>query len=104
MKFKLLFDLQQPQIRYKWMVFSRIIAAIFGAYWLTSLITISLSLLLTYLGIIITEAILTATMLSFLIYSIIVIFIFSCKSLKIMWLWLIGLVAIANLLILIFKV
>lgn len=103
MDFKSFFNLQQPHARYKWMVFSRIMAAIFIAYWLAALITMAFSLLLTHFGVMITEAVLTASMISFIIYSILVIFIFSCKSLREMWLWLVILMIVFNILVFILQ-
>lgn len=99
MQFKSFFNMQQPNIRHKWMVFSRIIAAIFAGYLAVSMITIALTLILIRAKIVDSQAILSATLPSFLIYSVIVIFIFSCKSLKKMWLWMAGLIMFPSLVI-----
>lgn len=103
MQVKAFFDLTQPKIRYKWMVFSRILAAVFLGYLLSALISIATSLLCVKFGIADSQAVLSATLPSFLIYSMIVVFIFSCKSLQKMWSWLIGLNVMAFFIIILLE-
>jgi hypothetical protein len=73
--------------RYRWMVASRACAAAIGGYVLTSLATAALSLLLPrLLSIPRAEAVLTATLFSFVLYTGIVIWVFTTRSAARAWL------------------
>lgn len=90
--------LQDWLIRHEWRyrvgVFSRTLAALAGGYALTSLIVVALSLWLPMSK---GDAVLTATLLSFLIYSIVIMLVFSVKTALRAWLWLAGLSAVASI-------
>lgn len=72
--------------RYRWMVASRVLAAVVGAYALTSSALVLLALLWPLPQ---AEAVAASTMLSFLLYALIIIWIFTVKRLKTVWLGLI---------------
>lgn len=67
---------------YRWAVASRVLAAIFGGYLLTSLITALLGFLLPGPR---AEAVLTATMLGFAFYAGIVVWVFSASTATRAW-------------------
>jgi hypothetical protein len=69
--------------RYRWMVFSRCMAAIFGGYAMTTAITVFLSLALPWPRV---EAVLFAGYLSFIFYLIAIIWVFAAKSAWRAWL------------------
>lgn len=72
---------QKSITRYRWTVASRVLAASVGGYALTSLMTAVLSLGLPLLAFSTrAEAVLTATLWSFVLYTGIVIFVFSTRS------------------------
>ncbi|MGP1717614.1 MAG: hypothetical protein ACTS9Y_10595 [Methylophilus sp.] len=73
--------------RYRLMVASRILAAIIGGYALTSALSVLLALLLPVSR---SEATLAATMLSFVLYAAVVLWVFAARSVMHIWLWLIG--------------
>lgn len=68
---------------YRWMVASRILAAVAGGYALISVINILLALLLPLSK---AQAVEVSTMLSFAIYAGIIVWIFSVKRLRTLWL------------------
>jgi hypothetical protein len=81
------------QWRYRAGVVSRTLAAFAGGYALTSLLVVALSLWLPMgKG----DAVLTATMASFLIYTLVIMLVFSVKTALRAWLWLAGLSAVAS--------
>lgn len=80
--------------RYRTGVLSRTLAALAGGYALTSLMVIALSL---WLPLSKSDAVLTATLLSFLIYAVVIMLVFSVKTALRAWLWLAGLSAIASI-------
>lgn len=75
------------QRRYRWQVFSRVLAAGLGGYVLTSLITIALAQLLSRgLGILPAAAVVSATLLGFTVYTVLVCWAFSTRSATRAWL------------------
>lgn len=70
-------------------VAARILAAVAGGYALTSLITLALSHLLPRAGVLQAEAVLASTMVSFLIYAVIVMAVFHARTAWRAWLGLI---------------
>lgn len=75
---------------YRWSVASRALAAIAGGYALTSLIVLLLSLALPWVGVSQAEAVLASTILSFLIYTAIIMAVFHARSAGRAWALLIG--------------
>lgn len=69
--------------RYRWAVASRVLAAFVGGYVLSSLLLVLLSLIWPLPQ---AEAIGASTMLSFIIYPLIIIWAFSIKRLRTVWL------------------
>ena len=65
---------------YRWSVVSRAIAAIVGGYVIVSLLTIALSMLLVIAGMDKPEAVLAASMASFLFYAGIVMAVFYART------------------------
>lgn len=82
--------LRNPTPRPRLAVASRTIAGTLGAYGLTSLITIALSLLLARAGMAKTEAVIAATLASFAVFAVIAMAVFHAVSVTRAWLWLIG--------------
>lgn len=79
--------LDENSARYRWMVASRAVAAIVGGFVLTSLITAVLSLLLPRITATPrAEAVLIATLISFVFWTCIVLWIFTTRSAKRAWL------------------
>lgn len=75
------------QRRYRWQVFSRVLAAALGGYVLTSLMTISLSQLLSRgLGMLPAAAVVSATLAGFAVFTVIVCWVFSTRSATRAWL------------------
>lgn len=75
------------QRRYRWQVFSRVLAAALGGYALTSLIAIALAQLLARaFGVLPAAAVLGATLVSFVIFTVIVCWVFSTASATRAWL------------------
>jgi len=71
--------------RYRWSVISRVIAAVFGGYVLTSLLSITLSLLLSLVGVNKAEAVLAMSMASFLMFAFIVMAVFHARTAMRAW-------------------
>lgn len=71
-------------------VASRTLAGTLGAYALTSLITVALSLLLARAGMARTEAVIAATLASFAVFAAIAIAVFHATSAARAWLWLLA--------------
>ncbi|WP_290524528.1 hypothetical protein [Alcanivorax sp.] len=83
--------------RYRWAVFARVVAAFVGGYMLSSMVLLLLSLTLPLPQ---AEAIATGTMLGFILYALIIIWAFSIKRLRTVWLGLlIGSLACAPLIL-----
>jgi hypothetical protein len=73
---------------YRWMIASRVLAASVGAYILSSLSASVLALLLPLVtGMSRAEGVLTATLLSFVIYTCIALWVFCCRSAIRVWVW-----------------
>ena len=69
--------------RYRWAVASRVLAASVGGYVLSSLITLLLALLWPLPQ---AEAVGASTMLSFVFYAALILWVFHCKRLRTVWL------------------
>ena len=78
--------IREGAARYRWSAASRALAAIFGGYILTSLLSIALALLLTAFGMNKAEAVLATTMASFLMYAAIVMAVFHARTPTRAWL------------------
>lgn len=77
--------------RYRWMVLSRLIAGFIAGYLVASLFAIVLALLLPLISDTSqAEALLIATMWSFVLYAVIVIWAFTTRSALRAWLGLLG--------------
>jgi len=72
---------------YRWSVASRVAAATLGGYGLTSAATVLLALVLPLSK---ANAVVTASMLSFALYLLVVIWTFSIRSATRAWLWIVG--------------
>ncbi|MCB5185766.1 DUF3649 domain-containing protein [Methylobacillus gramineus] len=81
--------------RYRWMVASRILAAVVVGYALASAISILLALIWPIPK---AEAVLASTMLSFAIYAAVVLWVFATKSVLRAWIGLLIPLAIISLL------
>lgn len=68
--------------RYHWQVLSRLLAAIFGGYALTSAATVLLALIWPLPH---AQALLASTMLSFILYSGVVLWVFAIQRLRTVW-------------------
>ena len=86
------------QARGHWSVAFRIVAGAFGAYTLTSLVTVALSLLLARIGMGPVEAVTAATLASFAIFAGVAMAAFHARSAARAWGWLFGIVAPLGLL------
>lgn len=71
---------------YRWMVASRVLAAVVGGYTLTSAATVLLALVWPLPQ---AEAVAAATMLSFALYTVVILWVFAVKRLRTLWLGLI---------------
>lgn len=76
--------------RYRWMVVSRVFAALVGGYALTSAATVLLALIWPLPQ---AEAVLASSMLSFAFYTGVLMWAFAVKRLRTVWLGLLGAVA-----------
>ncbi|MFK4751780.1 hypothetical protein [Oceanobacter antarcticus] len=68
---------------YRWMVASRVLAAVVGGYALTSAATVLLALVWPLPQ---AEAVAATTMLSFTLYTVVILWIFTVKQLRTIWL------------------
>ena len=68
---------------YRWMVLSRTVAAVFGGYILTSAATVLLALIWPLPR---AEAVAASTMLSFILYTGVIVWIFTVRRLRNLWL------------------
>ena len=76
---------------YRWAVASRAMAAIFGGYILTVIMSdFTVALLYTYFDFSTAQAVFNGMSLSFLYYMLIAITIFSVSTASRAWLWLLG--------------
>lgn len=80
----------RPSARRRWSVLSRILAVTLGAYALTSLVTVALSLLLARIGMDRVEAVTAATLASFAIFALIAMMSFHARSAARAWAWLLS--------------
>ncbi len=72
--------------RYRWAIASRVLAAGLGGYGLTSLLSAVLALLLPWLtNASRADGVLAASLLSFTVYTVVVIWIFSTRSIWRVW-------------------
>jgi hypothetical protein len=85
------------QARGRWSAALRIVAGTLGAYSLTSLATIALSLLLARIGMDLVEAVTAATLVSFAIFAVIAMAVFHARSVARVWGWLLVLAVPAGL-------
>lgn len=69
----------------RWSVASRTVAGTLGAYGLTSLATIALSLLLGALGMASAQAVIAATLASFAIFAFVAMAVFHAQSARRAW-------------------
>lgn len=65
---------------YRWVITSRSVAAIFGGYGLAAAFAACLSLVLPQIGMSRPDAVLTATMLAFVLHAVAALWAFSCAS------------------------
>lgn len=79
--------------QYRLMVTSRVLAAVFGGYALTSAATVLLARLWPLPQ---AQAVAAATMLSFVLYAVIILWIFNARHLHSIWLWLVLLTTICT--------
>ncbi len=71
--------------RYRWLVTSRSVAAIFGGYLVAATWAASMSLWLQHTGMARVDAVTTATMLSFIVYVCAAIWVFAVASTRRAW-------------------
>ena len=81
--------------QYRWLVASRVLAAVLGGYALTSAASTLLALLWPLPQ---AEAVAASTMLSFALYTLIIIWIFASQRLRTVWLGLLSATALCTLL------
>ncbi len=86
-----------------WQLVARIVAAVFGGYFLTLTSAMLLSQILDILGMDRINATITAMLLSFAIYTVIVIWFFAISSVKKVWLNLLFLLVITGGLVLVIR-
>ncbi|MFT3964630.1 MAG: hypothetical protein QM690_01955 [Sphingobium sp.] len=86
------------QARGHWSVAFRIVAGTFGAYALTSLATVAVSLLLARIGMGRVEAVTAATLASFAIFAGVAMAAFHARSAARAWGWLSGMAVLFGLL------
>jgi hypothetical protein len=84
----------KEETRYRWMVASRVFIAAIGGYALTSAATIFLALVWPLPK---AQAVMASAMLSFTLYAVIVIWVFSIASVKRAWCWIIGATLVLSL-------
>lgn len=80
-------------VRYRWLMVARLLAAIVGGYALTASATVLLALIWPLPK---AEAVAASTLVSFAVYALIIIWIIATKSLRTIWLSLVGAVAICS--------
>ncbi|XOZ32795.1 hypothetical protein ACMDCT_11290 [Halomonadaceae bacterium KBTZ08] len=72
----------EQRLRYRLAVASRVLAAVIGGYTLTSAITVLLALVWPLPR---AEAVAAATLLSFALYAVVILWIFSAQNLRTVW-------------------
>ena len=77
----------KEETRYRWMVASRVFIAAIGGYALTSAATIFLAMVWPLPK---AQAVMAATMVSFVLYAVVVIWVFSVASARRAWIGVIG--------------
>lgn len=82
----------------RWDVTSRVLAGTLGAYGVTALATVALSLIMATFGMERVEAVTAATLASFAIFAVVSIAAFHARSAGRAWGWLLGLAAPLGLL------
>lgn len=75
--------------RHRWSVASRVLAAVVGGYIVTSLMTLALTLALTWIGTSQAEALMASTIASFLVYAAIVMAAFHVRTASRAWMGLV---------------
>lgn len=88
-------NLSPAMTRYRWAIASRALAAIFGGYALSALFCASAGLALMHTGASRLDAVMTATMLAFVVHFIAAIWAFRAPSASRLW---VGMVILAALL------
>lgn len=73
-------DVPPSLSRYRWAIASRSVAAIFGGYGLAATFAACMSLALPLVGMSRPDAVLTATMLAFVLHAVAALWAFSCAS------------------------
>ncbi len=81
-------------------VLSRVVAGTLGAYALTSLVTVALSLLLAAAGMNRVEAVIAATLASFAIFATVAMAVFHARTALRAWGWLVAVALPAGLVVL----
>lgn len=76
--------------RHRWSVASRTLAGTLGAYGVTALGTVALSLVLAAFGMVRAEAVTAATLASYAVFAVIAMAVFHAASPARAWCWLIG--------------
>ncbi|MFV0278906.1 MAG: DUF3649 domain-containing protein [Parahaliea sp.] len=71
---------------YRWLVASRVLAAVLGGYALTSAATVLLALIWPLPQ---AEAVVASTLLSFTVYTCVIVWIFATRRLRTVWLGLV---------------
>lgn len=88
-------------VRYRLGVFSRVLAATLGGYVVASLMSVALALSLPLLsGASRADAVMVATMLSFLVYTVVALWVFCARSAWRAWIGLGGVAVFMGLLVL----
>jgi hypothetical protein len=88
------------QARYRWAVTSRVVAAVLGGYALISALTLLLALVWPLPQ---AQALMASTMLSFAVYTVVVIWVFAARSLSRIWIGLVAGTLVATLLCLLLR-
>lgn len=77
----------EDSIRYRWEVFGRCLIAVLGGYFFTMAFSIFLTQVLPIAK---SSAVMTANLLSFAIYTVAIIWVFSVKEFRQLWWGLLG--------------
>lgn len=85
--------------RYRWSVFSRVVAATAGGYGITWLFSAAHALVLFRLGVERADAALAAMLFSFIVYAFTAMAVFHARSATRAWLWLAGVGVVLGLLV-----
>lgn len=79
--------------RYRWQVALRVLAAVIGGYALTSAFTVLLALLLPLPQ---AQAVAVSTLINFLLYAVLILWIFSTRQLRTVWFFLLTATALCS--------